>query len=76
MDSDTILPAALLPPPLFAARGIARQFLGGRANTRLNLAQAKNEIHALLGKNGAGKGRLVKTSYGAIKPDAGCISRA
>ncbi len=53
--------------------GMTKQYLGCLANDHVSLTVERNQIHALLGENGAGKRTLVKIIYGVVKPDEGEI---
>ena len=57
--------------PLLRAIGITKLFGAFRANDGIDLDLYQNEIHALLGENGAGKSTFVKIVYGLIAPSAG-----
>src|SRR6202045_4981368 len=57
--------------PLLRAIGITKLFATFRANDAINLDLYPEEIHALLGENGAGKSTFVKIVYGLIQPSGG-----
>src|SRR3982075_1476503 len=57
--------------PLLRAIGITKLFATFRANDAIDLDLYPEEIHALLGENGAGKSTFVKIVYGLIQPSGG-----
>ena len=58
---------------LLDVRGLTRRFGGLVATDRLDLAVARDEVHAVIGPNGAGKTTLIAQLAGSLKPDAGSI---
>src|SRR3954452_22291063 len=55
-------------------RGITKRFPGVGANRDIELRVRRGEVHAIVGVNGAGKSRLMKTLYAMHRPDQGTIS--
>src|SRR5215216_5778946 len=55
------------------ATGITKRFPGVLANDHVNFFTERDEIHALLGENGAGKSMLMNILYGFYQPDEGTI---
>jgi branched-chain amino acid transport system ATP-binding protein len=58
---------------LLDVRGLTRRFGGLVATDHLDLAVAREEVHAVIGPNGAGKTTLIAQLAGSLKPDAGSI---
>ncbi len=59
--------------PYLMMQDITKHYPGVAANTDVNFAVEKGEIHALVGENGAGKSTLMKILYGLEQPDSGRI---
>lgn len=53
--------------------GITKRFPHVLANDNVNLRVKNNEVHALLGENGAGKSSLMSVLFGSYLPDSGVI---
>ena len=69
--SPAATPAAALPPPLIAVRGIGKTFGHTRALHQVSLAGQAGSVHAITGENGAGKSTLMKLLAGVHQPDTG-----
>ena len=54
-------------------QGITKRYPGVVANSDINIAVRRGEVHAIVGENGAGKSTLMKTLYGMHRPDEGSI---
>lgn len=59
--------------PLLEAVGLTKKYGGVIALSDFSLTIDMQEIHGLVGENGAGKSTFVKIITGVIKPDAGHI---
>jgi branched-chain amino acid transport system ATP-binding protein len=59
---------------LLDVRGLVKRFGGLVATDRLDLAIARDELHAVIGPNGAGKTTLIAQLAGTLAPDAGTIA--
>ncbi|GLS24064.1 ribose ABC transporter [Labrys miyagiensis] len=75
MSVDTILPAgeASSPPPLLAARNVAKSYGGVHALRDASIVLKAGEVHGLVGANGAGKSTLIKIIAGLVQPNHGQI---
>ncbi|MDQ1538403.1 MAG: ral nucleoside transport system ATP-binding protein [Actinomycetota bacterium] len=71
IDSEREVSAA--DQPVIELRAITKRFPGVVANSNVNLAVGRGQIHAIVGENGAGKSTLMKTLYGMHHPDEGTI---
>jgi len=60
-----------MAPPLLALRAVAVTFGGRPTFEGLDLAFARGDRLALVGRNGSGKSTLLKLAAGLIEPDAG-----
>ncbi|WP_037065782.1 sugar ABC transporter ATP-binding protein [Pseudonocardia acaciae] len=63
-------------PPLIDARRVVKDFGATRALAGLDLRVRAGEIHALVGRNGAGKSTFIKILAGLHEPDGGAIEIA
>ncbi|HET6829452.1 MAG TPA: ABC transporter ATP-binding protein [Ramlibacter sp.] len=52
---------------------ITKRYPSVVANDGVSLMVQPGETHAVLGENGAGKSKLMKIIYGAVKPDEGSV---
>jgi ABC-type uncharacterized transport system ATPase subunit len=59
--------------PIIQIENITKRFPGVLANDAINFDLYPQEIHALLGENGAGKSSLMNILYGLYKQDSGRI---
>lgn len=59
--------------PIIRIENITKRFPGVIANDSINFDLYPQEIHALLGENGAGKSSLMNILYGLYKQDSGRI---
>jgi simple sugar transport system ATP-binding protein len=57
--------------PIIQIENITKRFPGVVANDHINFDLYPQEIHALLGENGAGKSSLMNILYGLYKQDSG-----
>src|SRR3970040_1314019 len=71
-DSNT-LPSGQTRIKTLEMRRITKRFPGVLANDHVDFDVCSNEVHALLGENGAGKRTLMKILYGMYHPDDGEI---
>jgi len=58
---------------ILEAKNISKRFGGVQALKNFSFAVLQEEIHGLVGENGAGKSTFVKILTGVIKPDSGSI---
>ncbi|OQP86558.1 heme ABC transporter ATP-binding protein [Rhizobium rhizosphaerae] len=54
--------------------GITKRFGAFTANSGIDLAVRRGEIHAIIGENGAGKTTLMNILFGLLQPDEGTIA--
>ncbi len=59
------------PSPVLQLTGISKRFGAVQALAQVDVALFANEVHALVGENGAGKSTVVKILAGIHRPDAG-----
>jgi len=59
------------PAPVLQLTDISKRFGAVQALTDVDLALFANEVHALVGENGAGKSTVVKILAGIHRPDVG-----
>lgn len=57
----------------FTLQDITKSFGSLKANDKINITIQKNQIHAVIGENGAGKSTAMKILYGMYPADAGSI---
>jgi ribose transport system ATP-binding protein len=57
--------------PVLCMAGISKSFGATRALDDVTFELGREEVHALIGENGAGKSTMMKILSGAISPDAG-----
>jgi ribose transport system ATP-binding protein len=69
---DRAAPGA--PAPLVEARGLVKRFGATAALAGLDFRLEHGEIHALLGRNGAGKSTFIKILAGLHEADEGSVS--
>ncbi|OLP60896.1 heme ABC transporter ATP-binding protein [Xaviernesmea oryzae] len=55
-------------------QGITKRFGAFTANSGIDLAVRRGEIHAIIGENGAGKTTLMNILFGLLQPDEGRIA--
>jgi simple sugar transport system ATP-binding protein len=60
-----------MPPTVIAAQGLSKSFGAVRALRNATLTLEENEVHALVGDNGAGKSTFVKILSGVFPSDGG-----
>ncbi len=59
--------------PLLSLHGIAKHYGHVRALEAVDFDLMANEVHAIVGDNGAGKSTMIKVMSGAVRPDAGTV---
>lgn len=59
---------------ILEARGLFKHYGGVVALSDGNFDLQRNEVHAVLGDNGAGKSTMLKLLSGAIQPDGGTVA--
>jgi ABC-type sugar transport system ATPase subunit len=62
--------------PALEVRNLTKQFPGVLALDRVSFVLGREEIHALVGQNGAGKSTMINVLSGMLAPDAGEIRLA
>jgi branched-chain amino acid transport system ATP-binding protein len=63
-----------MPEPVLAAQELSRRFGGLTAVDRVSLELRLEEIHALIGTNGAGKSTFINLLAGELVPSGGTIA--
>ncbi len=71
--SSSVPPVYSQTGPLLRLENISRQFPGTLALDKINLDVRSGEVHALFGKNGAGKSTIIQIIAGVIRPTSGKI---
>lgn len=61
------------PKNILQVQNLSKSFLGVKALDNIQFDIQKGEVHALMGKNGAGKSTFMKILMGLLKPDCGEI---
>ena len=59
--------------PVLSLHGVSKHYGHVRALENVDFALARNEVHAIVGDNGAGKSTMIKVMSGAVMPDTGEI---
>ncbi len=65
--------SGVAPPAILETRGLYKHFAGVVALSEGNFELRPNEVHVIVGDNGAGKSTMLKIMCGALQPDAGEI---
>lgn len=58
---------------LLTVKNLSKSFSGVKALTKIDFELKNNELHCIVGENGAGKSTFIKILSGAYKPDHGDI---
>ncbi|MEU6247035.1 ATP-binding cassette domain-containing protein [Glycomyces sp. NPDC047010] len=74
--TDTPVPSAPLEPALLEARGVTVDYPGVRAVAGIDLAAARGERIALMGRNGSGKSSLMWALQGTGRRSGGTVAVA
>src|ERR1700754_4956171 len=72
-EGSAVSGGSMTVPTAIELRGIVKRFPGVVANDGIDLTVRTGTVHAIVGENGAGKYTLMKTLYGAHRPDEGTI---
>lgn len=59
---------------LVEIKGLTKTYPGVQALDDVSFSIKENEVHALVGENGAGKSTVIKILAGVVQPDGGTIS--
>jgi len=58
---------------ILEAKAISKSYIGVQALESIDFSLKRSEVHALIGKNGAGKSTFIEIIAGSIQPDSGQI---